>query len=456
MKGKVVLVIDDEKNIRESLKGVLEDEGYKVLLAESGRRAIDELSKNHVDVVLLDILLPDIDGIDLLRRIKSEDPGIPVVVMSGHGTIETAVKAIKLGAHNFLEKPLSIDELLISVENALRMEALDRTVRLYRDSVFEGEEFVAVSPASKKVLEMVDVISKTDVPVLIVGENGTGKGIIARLIHKKGVRAEGPFVEVQCSLISEEFVEVELFGCEASASRDGKTKKGKIELADGGTVFFDEVGDLGQKAQTRILRVIEERIIERTGGSRTIGVDVRVVASTRKDLGKEVSSGRFREDLYYRLNVVKIEIPPLRERREDIKPLVDLFMEKLSSRYGRSIDLTDDAYERLMEHSWPGNVRELRNTLERLFILFRGDGTVDGDTISRYIEYPSSSVHDRLFSAKTLKDAIRDFEAEFIKAKLKENRGNVAKTARKLGMGRRNLYNRIKALGIDVESIREE
>ncbi len=456
MKGKVVLVIDDEKNIRESLKGVLEDEGYKVLLAESGRRAIDELSKNHVDVVLLDILLPDIDGIDLLRRIKSEDPGIPVVVMSGHGTIETAVKAIKLGAHNFLEKPLSIDELLISVENALRMEALDRTAKLYRDSVFEGEEFVAVSPASKKVLEMVDVISKTDVPVLIVGENGTGKGIIARLIHKKGVRAEGPFVEVQCSLISEEFVEVELFGCEASASRDGKTKKGKIELADGGTVFFDEVGDLGQKAQTRILRVIEERIIERTGGSRTIGVDVRVVASTRKDLGKEVSSGRFREDLYYRLNVVKIEIPPLRERREDIKPLVDLFMEKLSSRYGRSIDLTDDAYERLMEHSWPGNVRELRNTLERLFILFRGDGTVDGDTISRYIEYPSSSVHDRLFSAKTLKDAIRDFEAEFIKAKLKENRGNVAKTARKLGMGRRNLYNRIKALGIDVESIREE
>ncbi len=456
MKGKVILVVDDEKNIRESLKGVLEDEGYKVLLAESGRRAIDELSKNHVDVVLLDILLPDIDGIDLLRRIKSEDPGIPVVVMSGHGTIETAVKAIKLGAHNFLEKPLSIDELLISVENALRMEALDRTAKLYRDSVFEGEEFVAVSPASKKVLEMVDVISKTDVPVLIVGENGTGKGIIARLIHKKGVRAEGPFVEVQCSLISEEFVEVELFGCEASASRDGKTKKGKIELADGGTVFFDEVGDLGQKAQTRILRVIEERIIERTGGSRTIGVDVRVVASTRKDLGKEVSSGRFREDLYYRLNVVKIEIPPLRERKEDIKPLVDLFMEKLSSRYGRSIDLTDDAYERLMEHSWPGNVRELRNTLERLFILFRGDGTVDGDTISRYIEYPSSSVHDRLFSAKTLKDAIRDFEAEFIKAKLKENRGNVAKTARKLGMGRRNLYNRIKALGIDVESIREE
>ncbi len=452
---KTVLVVDDEKNIRESLKGVLEDEGYSVVLAESGEAALKRLASLHVDAVILDILLPDIDGIDVLRRIKKEDPTLPVIIMSGHGTVEMAVKAIKLGAHDFIEKPLSIDELLISLQNAIKMDTLDRAARAYRESVLESEEFIGVSKKARDILKLVDAASSTDVPVLIVGENGTGKSLIARLVHRMSARKEAPFVEVHCSFISEDFADIDLFGCEASVSRDGRSKKGKIELADGGTVFFDEISDLSEKVQARILRLIEERVVERIGGSRTIWVDVRVIASTRKDIFKEVSSGRFREDLYYRLNVLKLEIPPLRERKEDIRPLADYFMGRFRLKYGRNISLTEDAYKRLEDHSWPGNVRELRNTLERIFILSESDVVSDKE-LARFIEVPSNSEIDRLFSFPTLKDALRNFEAEFIKAKLRENKGNVARTARSLGMGRRNLYNRIKALGIDIESVREE
>ncbi len=451
MLGKSILVVDDEKSICESLKGALEDEGFKVSVAECGEKALELLKKDYFDLVILDILLPDIDGLDVLKAIKKDDPDLPIIVMSGHGTIEIAVKAIKLGAYNFLEKPISLDELIIDIQNALKMERLHKTAQAYRESI--AEDFIGVSDWAKRVRELIEQVSASDAPVLIVGENGTGKGIIARLIHRKSPRKDGPFVEIQCSMIPDEFIEMELFGCEANVAKDGKPKKGKLELAEGGSVFFDEIGDLSLKAQSRILKVIEDRVIERLGGSRLIGVDVKVFASTRKDLKKEVEKGNFREDLYYRLNVVKIEIPPLRKRREDIRPLADYFLKMFSSKYGKDIALSEDAYFVLENHTWPGNVRELRNTMERLCILGK-DGIVDGKKMASFVEsYTIDS--DEIFSMDNLKDALRRFEREFIKRKLMENKGNIIQTAKKIGIGRRNLYYRIKNLGINLDDIRE-
>ena len=446
-----ILVVDDEKGIRESLRWSLEDEGFEVLLAENGYKALELLKGTSVDVVVLDLLLPDIDGLDVLRKIKKHYPEIPVIVMSGHGTIETAVKSIKLGAYNFLEKPISLDELMVDIENAVKMEKLYREKEAFWGS-FAEEELVGKSEAIGKLKEDIEKVAKSDASVLIVGENGTGKGLVARLIHRKSPRRDGPFVEIQCSLVPEEFLELELFGCEVEASKDGRAKRGKIELADGGTLFLDEVGDLNEKAQSKLARVIEDKVIERLGGTRKIGVDVRIVASTRKDLRKEVEEGRFREDLFYRLNVVELRIPPLRERREDIKPLLEHFSRRFSKKYGKKLEFPQEALEVLESYHWPGNVRELRNLVERLFIL-QDEEVVGRDRLMSLLDLRGDESDP--FSKEKLKDALRSFEREFILRKLRENRGNIAKTAKSIGIGRRNLYYRIKNLGIDLEGLRE-
>jgi two-component system, NtrC family, nitrogen regulation response regulator NtrX len=447
-----VLVVDDQADIRQSLQGVLEDENYKVSAADSGEACLELLRKHEFDVVLLDVWLPGMDGLETLQKIRESDNAPEVIMISGHGTIETAVRATKLGAYDFLEKPLSLDKTLILIKNAidakrLRQENRDLKRQLIPRSVIEGE-----SIPMKALRQQIQVMAPTNGRVLIYGESGVGKELVAHAIHTRSLRKEEMFVEVNCAAIPEDLIESELFGHrQGSLPATASDKEGKFQKADGGTLFLDEVGDMSLKTQAKVLRTLDEQRFAPVGSNELITVDVRVIASTNKDLEEEIAHGNFREDLFYRLNVIPFYVPPLRERKEDIPLLARHFLREFSAAYGRRPrELTDDAIEILMRYSWPGNVRELRNVIERIVIM-------NPSTIRFERKHLPALVHrdgSRRSSGgefSTLHKARDAYERDYILKKLDENHGNMSRTAEVLGLERSHLYRKMKGLGIAIK-----
>ncbi|MGH9662425.1 MAG: sigma-54-dependent transcriptional regulator [Bryobacteraceae bacterium] len=447
MKGARVLVVDDEPGIRRSLGGVLEDEGYTVGSADSGEACLEEMARQRYELVLLDVWLPGVDGLETLARIRELPPSDrPAVVMiSGHGNIETAVKATKLGAFDFLEKPLSIQKVAVVASNALAQRRLQLENARLRESTASRYRIIGESVPMKALRQQMALMAGTNGRVLIFGESGVGKELIAHALHAMSPRAEAPFVEVNCAAIPEDLIENELFG----HRKDGKI--GKFEKADGGTLFFDEVGDMSLRTQSKTLRVIEEQRFEPVGGAGSVQVDVRVVAATNKHLEEEIERGNFREDLFYRLNVIPFHVPPLRERAEDIPVLADYFLQEFTSAYGRKPkELTPEAYRLLSDYHWPGNVRELRNMIERIVIL-NPQVRVDARHIPiAGVRRPADRPVDRYGSLQEVREAA---EREYILKKLDEASGNVTRTAELLGLERSNLYRKMKTLGIAPKEI---
>jgi len=449
MKQRRILVVDDEPGIRQSLSGVLEDEGYAVEAVESGEACLEEIPGGGFELVLLDIWLPGIDGMEVLARIQElAQPERPeVVVISGHGSIETAVKATKLGAFDFLEKPLSLEKVLVVAKNAL-----DRRNLALENSQLKGDSdaryrIIGESVPMKALRQQLSLMAGTNGRVLIFGESGVGKELVAHSLHALSPRAAQPFVEVNCAAIPEDLIESELFGHRKGSfagAHDDKT--GKFEKADGGTVFLDEIGDMSLRTQAKVLRALEEQRFEPVGASEWMQVDVRVVASTNKNLEEEIERGNFREDLFYRLNVIPFVVPPLRERKEDIPLLADHFLKEFTTAYGRKPkELTAEAYQALTEYHWPGNVRELKNLIERIVIL---NPQVRVDVRHIPIHFARRQ-HDRpLDRFGSLQEVREAAEREYILKKLEEANGNVSRTAELLGLERSNLYRKMKTLGI--------
>ena len=447
-----ILVVDDEPGVRSSVAGVLSDEGLAVDTAASGEECLERAAAGSYAVIVLDIWLPGIDGLTTLQRLTERGVDARVVMMSGHGSIEQAVKAIKLGAFDFVEKPLSLDKTVLVVRNALRQHRLERENRDLRARVETPVTLVGDSPAMRALRRLVETAGPSLGRVLILGENGTGKEVVARLIHQHSARRNRPFVEVNCAAIPEELIETELFGHVRGAFTGAiADRPGRFEQADGGTLFLDEVGDMSLKTQAKVLRVLQEQSLERVGGGQRVRVDVRVLAATNKDLQGEIRQGRFREDLFFRLSVVPVSIPPLRDRRDDIPVLAEHFMATISREYGRRMRrLTPEALARLQAYDWPGNVRELRNAVERLIIMghddrvtaeevaFLGDGHQQGTPRTPAAEAGSLR----------LSDARDAFEREFILRALATAQGNMSRTAELLGLERSNLYKKMRAFGI--------
>jgi len=448
-----ILVIDDEEGIRESLKGILEDEGYEVTVSESAEEGLKFFERQYPDLVLLDIWLPGMDGIEALRIMRDKRPEIPVIMISGHGTIELAVKASKLGAYDFLEKPLSLERVLITVKRALEMSSLEGELRALRLEVAEKWKLVGESLPMQYLRRQIDLVAPSNSIVLITGESGSGKELVARLIHEGSPRRQHPFVEVNCAAIPHELIESELFGHEKGAFTGAtEKKKGKFELADKGTLFLDEVGDMSLQAQAKVLRVIETKEFQRVGGSKNIKVDVRIIAATNKDLEAEVKKGNFREDLYFRLNVIPIKVPALRERKEDIPLLARHFLELIASEYGKPVKrLSEDALKVLMNYDWPGNVRELKNLIERLVIMCQKD-LITSSELQRgaFLDFNERSGLENYFEIPTLKEAREAFERDFILRKLREHNWNISKTAEAIGLERTALYRKLKQLGVEI------
>jgi two-component system nitrogen regulation response regulator NtrX len=443
-----ILIVDDEVSIRRSLKGVLEDEGYAALQAESGESCLETLRKQAFDVVLLDVWLPGIDGLETLGKIRELDNAPEVIMISGHGTIETAVRATKLGAYDFLEKPLSIDKTLILVKHAidakrLRAENRDLKKQLVPKSVIVGD-----SVPMKALRQQIQLMAPTNGRVLIYGESGTGKELVAHAIHAQSLRKDAMFVEVNCAAIPEDLIESELFG-HRKGSFPGATadKEGTFQKAHGGTLFLDEIGDMSLKTQSKVLRTLEEQRFVPVG-SEAITVDARVIASTNKDLEEEISRGNFREDLFYRLNVIPFSVPPLRERKEDVPLLARHFLKEFSATYGRrSREITEDCIEILMRYSWAGNVRELRNVIERIVIMNPTTMRFERKHLPPLVHRDGSRrAAGTEFS--TLHQARAAYERDYILKKLDENHGNVSRTAEVLGLERSHLYRKMKTLGI--------
>jgi two-component system nitrogen regulation response regulator NtrX len=453
-----ILVVDDEDSIRTSLAGILEDEGFRVMFANDGITALDAVRKELPDLVLLDIWMPRMDGIETLRKMKELYPALLIIMMSGHGTIETAVKSTKMGAYDFIEKPLSLDKLLVCIRNALGMMRLKDENETLRELAFRDRQMTGSSPIMAKLKEQIMLVAPSNASVLITGENGTGKELVARSIHFYSQRKDGPFVEVNCAAIPEELIESELFGHEKGAFTGAVAqRKGRFDLADGGTLFLDEIGDMSLKTQAKVLRILQERKFERIGGNRTIEVDVRIIAATNKVLEDEIRAGKFREDLYYRLNVVPFTVPPLRERREDIPLLVEHFLEMFCQREGleRKV-ITPEALEMLKSCAWPGNVRELKNVVERLVIMTPGR-SITASHIPESIAYgdiyraAGTGRLDAVLELASLREAREEFEKEFILQKLEENNWNISKTAESIELERSNLHRKIKSYGIDLK-----
>ncbi len=448
----LVLIIDDEENIRLSLKGGLEDEGYSTVLASTAEEGLKIIEKQDVDLVFLDIWMPGMDGLQALQEIKRTNPDLPVIIMTGHGSIETAVKATRLGALDFIEKPLDLNRIIITINNAMHMKALaDENVLLKKKSE-KDDEIIGNSPAMQRLKEEADRAAASDSWVLILGENGTGKELIARRLHKFSPRANEPFIEVNCAAIPEELIESELFGHEKGAFTGAtERKRGKFDLANKGTLFLDEIGDMSLNTQAKILRILQEQRFERVGGSQTIQVDVRVLTATNKDLEAEIANGRFRQDLYYRLNVIPIHVPPLRERKEDIPALIDHFLKSYALlNNGVKKTISDAAVKKLIQHEWPGNVRELKNIIERLVIMTPGSTIGVDDIAPLAVGGRQTSELDRLLEMDLLKDARSEFERIFIARKLLQCGNNISKTADLIGVERSNLHRKIKGLEIDV------
>lgn len=446
-----VLIVDDEASIRGAIRQILEYEGHDVAVAEDGMDALDRVAERRPDLIFLDVKMPGLDGIEVLSRIRDDDPSALVVMISGHGTIETAVDATRAGAFDFLQKPLDSDRLLVTLRNALQVRGLSDRVERLREEVEARHEVVGSSHEIQQVLERVERVAPTGARVLVTGENGTGKELVARAIHRLSSRADGPFVEVNCAAIPSELIESELFGhLEGSFTGAIADRAGRFEQADGGTLFLDEVGDMSLDAQAKVLRALEQGVVTRVGGGRAIEVDVRVVAATNKDLDDEIEEGRFREDLYYRLNVVPIHVPPLRDRRGDIPMLVRHFSSLASGGRAPAREFTEEAIERLRELQWPGNVRELRNTVERLTILADGD-RVEADDVDRLAGSGSASPAAGFSDVATFAEFKDRAERGFILHKLREFDWNVSETARQLDMPRSNLYKKIEKYGLTRE-----
>jgi DNA-binding NtrC family response regulator len=453
-----ILVVDDEASIRRTLREILEYEDYAVDEAENGEQALTALRSSSYDLVILDVKMPEPDGMDVLEVMAAEMPEVPALMISGHGTIETAVEATKLGAFDFIEKPPDLNRLLVTVRNALDRGELETENRRMRQTLSEQQEgdltpIVGESEAIQEIKDTIERVAPTEARVLIMGENGTGKELVAKWIHHRSERREGPLVEVNCAAIPSELIESELFGHE-KGSFTGATQQriGKFELADGGTLFLDEVGDMSLSAQAKVLRALQENKIERVGGDRSIPVDVRVVAATNKDLMAEIDAGDFREDLYHRIGVILIDVPPLRERREDVPVITNYFADRLARRNGLAPKtFTDEALQRLKRYEWRGNVRELNNVIERLLILSRGD-TVEADDVDRYIRPAGDSDGPGLaliHEYNDFTDARDQFEKIFIQQKLDEHDWNVSQTAKTIGIQRSHLYNKLNKYGIE-------
>ncbi len=437
-----VLIVDDEIGIRRSLKGVFEDEGYAADVAATGEECLQMLEGGTYDLVLLDVWLPGIDGLETLRQLRQTDASTAIIMISGHATIATAVSATKLGAFDFVEKPLSIEHILLMAKNALSHRRLEQTNAVMRQQIEARYSIVGESIPVKALRKQIAVVAPTNSRVLIYGESGTGKELVARNIHFQSSRSGGPFIEVNCAAIPEDLIESELFGhTKGSFTGAVSDKKGKFELAGSGTIFLDEVGDMSLKTQAKVLRAIEQQRFQPIGAQSTRSVDVRIIAATNKNLAGEIKAGRFREDLFYRLNVIPFFVPPLRERDKDIPVMARYFIDIFCAEEGRpSKKLTPEAIEAMTGYSWPGNVRELRNEIERLVIMVAGD-TVDAASLSLPNGANSESGH-------TLQEARTQYERDLILSKLDENGWNVSQTARVLGLERSYLHRKMKTYGI--------
>lgn len=447
-----LLIVDDEASIRQTLKSVLEDEGYTALTAASAEGALETLAKHSVDLVLLDIWLPHMDGLEALGKIRAMGDSPEVIMISGHGTIETAVRATKLGAYDFLEKPLSIDKTLALVRHALDARRLRRENRELKKQLVHHSVIVGDSIPMKALRQQIQLMAPTNGRVLIFGESGTGKELVAHAIHAQSLRKEEMFVGVNCAAIPEDLIESELFGHQkGSFPAATGDKEGTFQRAHGGTLFLDEIGDMSLKTQSKVLRTLDEQKVTPVGGEEPLPVDVRVIASTNKDLEEEISIGNFREDLFYRLNVIPFSVPPLRERQEDVPLLAQHFMKEFATAYGRrSREITDDALDALMRYSWPGNVRELRNVIERIVIMNPTTSRFERKHLPPLI-YRDGSRRAAGAEFSTLHQARAAYERDYILKKLDEHHGNISRTAEVLGLERSHLYRKMKTLGIAVK-----
>jgi two-component system, NtrC family, nitrogen regulation response regulator NtrX len=446
--GKTVLIVDDEANIRSMLGSMLLDEGYKVLTAADGESAIQMIESEEPTVVLLDIWLPQMDGMGVLKEIKKNNSNIPVVMMSGHGTVQTAVSAVRLGAFDFLEKPLSIEKVLVTLSNVLKLSSLSNENAVLKKKYVKKYEMVGKSKQIVELKKRISLAAPTTSSVLIYGENGVGKELVAQEIHSLSGRRNNAFVELNCAAIPEELIESELFGHEKGSFTGAATKKrGKFDLASGGTLFLDEIGDMSLKTQAKILRILQEQVFERVGGTKPISVDVRVIAATNKNLLQEIKNGNFREDLYYRLNVIPFEVPPLRYRVEDIPILVEHFNNEFSAQNGKKPKyFTDTAMKKLCEYSWPGNIRELKNVIEHIIIMTLSDKVTGRDMPSSLWsgskDLDSGGIDD--YFSLDFRNARDRFEREYIIKKLKEFNGNISKTAENINVERSHLHKKMR------------
>ena len=447
-----ILIVDDERGIRETLSAVLRDEGFHADAVESGEECLKAIARRAYGCVLLDVWLPGISGLETLQQMRDANSDVAVVIISGHGNIETAVRATKLGAFDFIEKPLSIEKTVLTIRNALRQRQLERANAEMSAELTAEYEMVGASVAMRALRKQIAVVAPTDGRVLISGESGAGKELVARAIHAQSRRAAAPFIEVNSAAIPEELIESELFG-HVKGSFTGATaaKKGKFELADGATLFLDEVSDMSANVQAKVLRVLEEQRFEPVGSNTPINVDVRVVAATNKRLDEEIEKGTFRSDLFFRLNVIPFEVPPLRERVEDVSLLIDHFNRRFAKAYGKKPKVFDaEAIELMQRYSWPGNVRELRNTIERVVILHQNHRVA----ITNLPAFGESEPPASSYRFPSFKEASDAYHREFIQRKLDEAEGNVSRAAELMGIDRSHLYRRMRALGISVRGER--
>ncbi len=448
-----VLIVDDEAGVRSALAGVLSDEGYAVETVESGEACLRLAGGRVFDLIILDIWLPGVDGLETLTTLRARGVDAQVVMISGHGSIEAAVRAIKLGAFDFVEKPLSLDKTLLVARNALRQRRLEVENQALRADADRRQVMVGESPVMADLREQVALAAPTNGRVLIHGENGTGKELVARSLHTLSRRAAGPFVDVNCAAIPEDLIESELFGHVRGAFTGAvQDRRGKFELADEGTIFLDEIADMSLKTQAKVLRVLQEQVIERVGGRDGVPVDVRVVAATNKSLPEEIRAGRFRDDLFYRLNVVPITVPPLRDRREDVGPLSEHFLSIYAGEYGHRVKHIDpEALAVLRQYDWPGNVRELRNVIERVVIMVPGPVVTARDLSFLKASTSTSGTTGRVVDppvAARLHEARDQFERDYILHALAAHRGNMTRAADALGLERSHLYRKMRAFGI--------
>ena len=452
-----IMVIDDEPLMRITVQDALVADGYKVSAAETGEKGVTLLRENPADILITDLKLPDMDGIQILKEVKTMNPDTQVIMITAYGSIDSAVTAMKLGASDYLTKPFAMDELLLIIKRLLRMRQLEEENISLRKRVEERyglEGLVGKSPQMLKVYDLIETVAQTDTTVLIYGESGTGKEVVANAIHLQSPRKGRPFVKVNCAALPETLLESELFGHEKGAFTGAlKQRKGRFEIADGGTLFLDEIGDISLGVQVKLLRILQERQFERVGGNETISVDVRLICATQKDLKEEIRKSTFREDLYYRLNVVPINLPPLREKREDILLLAGYFIGKFSKKMGKEITgLSEDAKTLLLRYPFPGNIREFENILERAIALIKGK-VIQAEDLPEEVcggETPVRNICEKIRASKPLSDAIRVFEKEYIQNVLEKTKGKKGQAAEILGISRKTLWEKIKELEIEI------